>query len=72
MEKVGEMYKDITARKFSKKQKTTAEKAFKAYEETWPASGTGAQKVVATEPERAEAFPQLAVFRLRGTNFRFT
>ena len=33
-EKVKEMYKDITNRKLSEKQKAAAEKAFKAYEET--------------------------------------
>ena len=67
-----EMYKDITNRKLSEKQKAAAEIAFKAYEETWPTSGTGVQKVVATEPEKAEACPQPATFRLRGTSFLFT
>ena len=71
-EKVKEMYKDITNRKLSEKQKAAAEKAFKAYEETWPTSGTGVQKVVATELEKAEASPQPAAFRLRGNSFLFT
>ena len=71
-EKVKEMFQDINTRKLSDKQKAAAEKAFKAYEETWPTSGTGVQKVVATEPEKAEASPQPATFRLRGTSFLFT
>ena len=69
MEKVREMYKNITTRKLSEKQKATAEKAFKADEETWPASGTGARKVVATEPERAEAFPQLRLLDFEAPAF---